>query len=65
MYQLTLSKVVIEPEEYSLHENIHEATSELVALLDELGLTPAGNLSLYKCEATGELIELSITRKHA
>ena len=63
MYRLTLSKVTVDPREFSLHGGIHEATGQIVALINELGLTPAGNVSLYKCEATGELIELSITKE--
>ena len=62
-YRLTLSKVAVDPQEFSLHEGIHAATIWLVALIDGLGLKPAGNLALYKCEATGELIELSITKE--
>ena len=62
-YRLTTSKVTVDPRCFSLHKGIHGATSQMVALINELGLKPAGTLALYKCEATGELIELSITRE--
>ena len=63
MYRLTLSKVTVDPQSFSFHEDIHNATSQMVALINSLGLKPAGTLALYRCEATGELIELSITKE--
>jgi len=63
VYRLTTSKVTVDPQCFSLHEGIHTATSQMVALINDLGLQPAGTLTLYRCEATGELIELSITKE--
>ena len=65
VYRLTTSKVTVDPQCFSLHKGIHGATSQIVALINELGLKPAGSLAIYKCEATGELIELSITKEEA
>ena len=63
VYRLTTNKITVDPQCFSLHEGIHGATSQMVALINKLGLKPAGNLALYRCEATGELIELSITQE--
>ena len=62
-YRLTTSKITVDPQSFSLHESIHEATAQMVALINELGLKPAGSLALYRCEATGEFLELSITQE--
>ena len=62
-YRLTTSTVTVDPQSFSFHGGIHGATSQMVALINELGLKPAGSLTLYRCEATGELLELSITKE--
>ncbi len=62
-WKVTLCKVEVEEQEFSLHENFSEALAAAGELEDEMGLDePAALQSMVqRCPATGKLMMIIIT----
>jgi len=65
MWKVTLYKVTVEAEEFSLHNTVGEAIEAGLALEDFLGIKDAEEITLAarRSPVTGELLVVGITKE--